>query len=178
VAVTAATFTASVAYGDLSRSPGSLLRWLAVFNLVILGILVLRRTYRFRLSGSLLDELSSVFVATGTAVVVVVALRSLLSVEPDSAFQTLRWGAFTAVNIAGVRVAGYALRRKRYLAGQGHKTLIIGAGTVGRQVSRRLLERPDLGLRPVGFLDREPRPWGGKICSLRCWVPAGISSSR
>nr|MDQ6949309.1 hypothetical protein [Actinomycetota bacterium] len=83
MAVTAATFTASVAYGDLSRSHDSLLRWLAVFNLVILGILVLRRTYRFRLSRSLLDELGSVFVATGTAVVVIVALRSLLSVEPD-----------------------------------------------------------------------------------------------
>jgi len=36
-------------------------------------------------------------------------------------------------------------------------TLIIGAGKVGHVAAKRLLEHPELGLRPIGFLDKEPR---------------------
>src|SRR5438093_756000 len=35
-------------------------------------------------------------------------------------------------------------------------TLIIGAGRVAQLTAKRLLERPELGFRPVGFLDKEP----------------------
>ena len=35
-------------------------------------------------------------------------------------------------------------------------TLIIGAGKIGHLVANRLLEHPEFGLRPVGFLDKEP----------------------
>ena len=157
VAVLAATFTVSIAYGDLRRSPGSLLLWLAVFNVLIIGILIVRRAYRFRLSGTVVDELGSVVIASSTSVVLVVALRAFVSAEPDAGLDTLWWGAFAAVNLAVVHVASYRLRRRRFRAGGGHETLIVGAGTVGRQVARRFLERPEIGLRPVGFLDKAPR---------------------
>jgi exopolysaccharide biosynthesis polyprenyl glycosylphosphotransferase len=39
----------------------------------------------------------------------------------------------------------------------GLPTLVIGAGAIGQLVTRRLRDRPGLGLRPVGFLDRNPR---------------------
>ena len=35
-------------------------------------------------------------------------------------------------------------------------TLIIGAGKIGHLVANRLLEHPEFGLRPIGFLDKEP----------------------
>jgi exopolysaccharide biosynthesis polyprenyl glycosylphosphotransferase len=35
-------------------------------------------------------------------------------------------------------------------------TLIVGAGRIGRLTARRLLEHPESGLRPIGFLDKEP----------------------
>jgi exopolysaccharide biosynthesis polyprenyl glycosylphosphotransferase len=38
--------------------------------------------------------------------------------------------------------------------------LIVGAGKVGHLTAKRLLERPELGLRPVGFLDKEPLNMG------------------
>src|SRR5262249_7669674 len=38
------------------------------------------------------------------------------------------------------------------------RTLIVGAGVVGAQIERRLLARPSLGLRPIGFLDSDPGP--------------------
>jgi exopolysaccharide biosynthesis polyprenyl glycosylphosphotransferase len=42
-------------------------------------------------------------------------------------------------------------------ATRGHgATLIVGAGRVGHLAARRLLEDPSLGMRPIGFLDKEP----------------------
>ena len=42
-------------------------------------------------------------------------------------------------------------------AGEGvRSTLIVGAGRVGALVAKRLLDTPELGLRPVAFLDKEP----------------------
>jgi exopolysaccharide biosynthesis polyprenyl glycosylphosphotransferase len=35
-------------------------------------------------------------------------------------------------------------------------TLIIGAGKVGRLAAKRLLAHPELGLEPIGFLDKDP----------------------
>jgi exopolysaccharide biosynthesis polyprenyl glycosylphosphotransferase len=35
-------------------------------------------------------------------------------------------------------------------------TLIVGAGRVGHLAAERLLSEPQLGLRPIGFLDKEP----------------------
>ncbi len=156
-AVIAATLAASVASGELNRSQNSSLLWLGVFDVLVLGISISRRTYRFRLSAGLLDELRSMVVATITAAGAVIVGRALLSGGPEAPVETLRWGIFAALDLAVVRAASYHLRRRRFRAGQGHPTLIVGAGTVGHQVGRRLLERPELGLRPVGFLDKEPR---------------------
>jgi len=157
VATTAATFTASIAYGDLYGSHGTSLPWLVAFNVAVLGILISRRTYRFRLSGPVLDELSSVAIPAAMATGIVIVLQALFSGGSEAPVQTLTWGVFAAAILAIVRTASHFGRRRRFLAGEGYRTLIVGAGTVGRQVGRRLLERPALGLRPVGFLDKEPR---------------------
>lgn len=155
-AVGAASVVASVLYSGPQRAHDLSLQWLALFDVVLLGILVVRRTHRFRLSGTVLDELSPVAVATAIAVVVVIALRAFVSPEADAALQVLRWGALAAVSLAVVHVGAHRHRRRRFLAGGGHGTLIVGAGTVGRQIARRFMEHPELGLRPVGFLDKEP----------------------
>ena len=42
-------------------------------------------------------------------------------------------------------------------AGEGaSRTLIVGAGNVGRLVATRLCVHPEMGLKPVGFLDKTP----------------------
>ena len=38
----------------------------------------------------------------------------------------------------------------------GTPTLIVGAGKVGQTVAARLRAVPGAGLRPIGFLDKEP----------------------
>ena len=38
----------------------------------------------------------------------------------------------------------------------GARTLIVGAGTVGRLLAKRFVEHPEIGLAPIAFLDKEP----------------------
>ena len=60
-----------------------------------------------------------------------------------------------AVAAGGVLVAWtQALVRRR--RGAARRSLIIGSGRVGHLVASRLLASPELGLRPIGFLDKEP----------------------
>jgi FlaA1/EpsC-like NDP-sugar epimerase len=41
--------------------------------------------------------------------------------------------------------------------------LIVGAGSGGRLLLREILRNPDLGYRPVGFIDDDPRKQGSRI---------------
>jgi exopolysaccharide biosynthesis polyprenyl glycosylphosphotransferase len=55
------------------------------------------------------------------------------------------------------RVSLYAGQRSaRRRSDSGGRTLIVGAGHVGHLTARRLLAEPQLGLHPVGFLDKDP----------------------
>jgi len=47
-------------------------------------------------------------------------------------------------------------RKKREVEGEQHDVILIGAGEIGVVVAREIANRPDLGLRPVGFLDDDP----------------------
>ena len=40
----------------------------------------------------------------------------------------------------------------------GSPTLIVGAGRVGRLIARRLIDKPEVGLRPLAFVDDDPLP--------------------
>ena len=63
--------------------------------------------------------------------------------------------------------------RRRARGDASQPTLIIGAGVVGQRAAKRLLEMPYLGLRPIGYLDKDPRltetaPWPSPF-SARGW---------
>jgi exopolysaccharide biosynthesis polyprenyl glycosylphosphotransferase len=62
-------------------------------------------------------------------------------------------GTLIAAGRAGV-FAGQRFARRR--GWTGGRTLIVGAGKVGMLTASRLLNDPNLGLRPIGFLDKEP----------------------
>lgn len=75
-------------------------------------------------------------------------------------------GGLQFLGIAGVRV----LRRlqgerretglRRPIDGELKRTMLVGAGQAGVLVARELAQRPDLGLKPVGFLDDDPNKLG------------------
>jgi exopolysaccharide biosynthesis polyprenyl glycosylphosphotransferase len=148
----AATLGASAA--DLPAPP---VIWLVVFAAFALGFSVLRGLYASRLHYELLEELRSVLIATSLAAMAVLSLRELIAAPPDLSAQTIRTWAFATAYIAAGRVALNWSRVQSYRHGESVRpTLIIGAGKVGRLAAKRLLAHPELGLKPIGFLDKDP----------------------
>ena len=54
-------------------------------------------------------------------------------------------------------LGGYRARRG------ARSVLIVGAGDGGRLLLREILRNPDLGMRPVGFVDDDPRKQGVRV---------------
>jgi FlaA1/EpsC-like NDP-sugar epimerase len=76
------------------------------------------------------------------------------------------WALLTLVSMAAVRfVVHFAFEgRKRGLRGMkdARSVLVVGGGDGGRLLVRELVRNPGLRLRPVGFLDDDPRKRGMK----------------
>jgi exopolysaccharide biosynthesis polyprenyl glycosylphosphotransferase len=131
--------------------------WLGCFGALVLGLAWLRGMYQPRLRLDLLEDLRSVVTVTSVAAMVVLSLHVLISSAVIDAAEVLRPWAFATAYLAAGRAAltwsEVAARRDGELS---KLTLIVGAGRIGRLTARRLLEHPELGLRPIGFLDKEP----------------------
>ncbi len=132
-------------------------RWNCAFALAVLALFRLRGMYAPRLRLQILDDLRVVAAATSLAAMGVISARLLLTDDADIAAQGIRAWAFASVYLAAGRIGLFwAQGRARRRGHAGRPTLIVGAGNVGLLVARRLLEQPECGLRPVGFLDKEP----------------------
>jgi exopolysaccharide biosynthesis polyprenyl glycosylphosphotransferase len=131
--------------------------WLTAYAIATGCLLRYAGLYRSRLTPRSLDDMGRIVAATAVAAMAVTFARVLLSDDPATAgTDALRtWifaAGFLATGRAGIRLA----ERRRWRRGGGEPTLIVGAGRVGRLIASRLLERPDLGLRPVALLDDAP----------------------
>lgn len=153
---------AAVAVADLGAPragvPTTPAVWLVVFPLLTFGILAARGLYRPRVFLRVLDDLRVVVTATALAAMIVLSLRIVAADDPWVAAQTARIWAFASVYlVAGRVVLSWGELQARRRGESVRPTLVVGAGHVGRLTARRLQEHPELGLRPVGFLDKEPR---------------------
>jgi FlaA1/EpsC-like NDP-sugar epimerase len=76
------------------------------------------------------------------------------------------WVLLTLFLTAGARFLTHLAfegRARGFRSAKGARTvLIVGGGDGGRLVVRELVRNPDLGLRPIGFLDDDPRKRGMK----------------
>jgi exopolysaccharide biosynthesis polyprenyl glycosylphosphotransferase len=152
VAMTAATLV-----GSRGSLPVMSIAWLSCFGCLVLAFSWLRGMYKPRLRLELLDDLRGLVAVTSLAAMVVLSMRVLLTEAAVDAAEILRPWAFATAYIAAGRAAlnwsQLATRRE----GESLKpTLIVGAGRIGRLTATRLLERPEFGLQPIGFLDKEP----------------------
>ncbi len=131
--------------------------WMALFGFFVVAAFAARGMYRPRLRVELLDDLRGVVAATSLAAMAVLTLRELVAEPPDLAAQAIRPWAFAMVYVAAGRVALHWSQSQARRQGEALRpTLIVGAGRVGRLIAKRLQEHPELGLKPVGFLDKEP----------------------
>jgi lipopolysaccharide/colanic/teichoic acid biosynthesis glycosyltransferase len=124
--------------------------WASVAYLVaVFAVLACRGTQRPRICPRVSDQVPWLVGA------VVLALPVLL--PATSAVAALRLCGWSALFVVGGRLAlGWCYRTAR---GHGiglRSALVVGADPVGLLVAGLLANRPEFGLRPIGFLDRRP----------------------
>jgi exopolysaccharide biosynthesis polyprenyl glycosylphosphotransferase len=140
-----------------SNLPRTSTLWLGAFSLLVLGAARVRGMYAPRLRLDVLDDLRGVITVTSLAAMIVLSMRVLFAQDDGLAAEVLRPWVFATVYLGAGRTAlSWAQSRARATGELVRPTLIVGAGRVGRLMARRLLEHPELGLRPIGFLDKEP----------------------
>ncbi|MGY1846854.1 sugar transferase [Blastococcus sp. SYSU DS1021] len=147
----------------LSRQVGvdSPLRKTVAFGAILLLMFALGGLYRSRLSLSVLDDLP-VLAGRWLAAVALAVLGQIAwsrAVWQDYVIDwQFMWGAVAAgVAVVLARICSYgAIRSLRGSGAVARPTLILGAGRVGNQIADILRAHPEYGLRPVGFLDKDP----------------------
>ena len=132
--------------------------WLVAYAGLVLLLMRFRGMYRWQLRLQTLDDVRTVVGVTALAAMFLLTARIVLPGDVDDlASQTLRLWAFSAFYLAAGRVAvDWAQLKARVHGDLARPTLIVGAGRVGMLTAKRLLEHPEFGLRPVGFIDKEP----------------------
>jgi exopolysaccharide biosynthesis polyprenyl glycosylphosphotransferase len=161
VAVDALMLFAVVVVADLGAPragvPSTPALWLVAFPALTFAFMAARGLYRPRVFLRVLDDLRVAVTSAALAAMIVLSLRILAADDPWVAAQTARIWAFASVYLlAGRVVLTWGELQARRRGESVRPTLVVGAGKVGRLTARRLLEHPELGLRPVGYLDKEP----------------------
>jgi len=112
---------------------------------------------------------SAVLVVGGIAVLHPVQIPTRNGVELAVGMPTgvaAMWVLLTLFLTAGARFLTHLAfegRARAFRSAKGARTvLIVGGGDGGRLVARELVRNPDLGLRPIGFVDDDPRKRGMK----------------
>jgi exopolysaccharide biosynthesis polyprenyl glycosylphosphotransferase len=144
--------TLSAPAADVSQSPG----WRLGFVTLVLAALGLRGVYRPNVGRQFLDEARTILSATAVAAMVIAFLRVAFTDNYAVAEETIRGWLFAAVYLVAGRAILAIVSDRFNRLGHGASTLILGAGQVGHLVARRLLAHPELGLRPIGFVDSDP----------------------
>ncbi|MBC6448849.1 sugar transferase [Actinokineospora xionganensis] len=117
------------------------------------------RLYRRRLRLSWLHELPRSAMATATVFATLTCAALILGVSTP-ATATAQWAvlvfvAYSEPARAGVFALGRWCRRR---FDRCDRSLVVGAGKVGADLVRAMLDHPEFGLRPVGCLDTGPVP--------------------
>ena len=150
--------TACAVTNVTTRSPQPITaQWLVFYSAVTIVGLAVFHGYAPRLRLEILEELRGVLTATAIAAMSLIAAHELTSLAEIDGSEVARLWVFTFVYLAAGRaglVVAQRRARRNWIAGT--PALVVGAGRIGRLTARRLLDNPELGLRPIGFLDKDP----------------------
>jgi exopolysaccharide biosynthesis polyprenyl glycosylphosphotransferase len=143
----------------------------ALFGVLFVLLIGSAGLNRSRLSVSVLDDLPVILgrwiAAAGLAILGQVVWSQALWQDYIVNWLFLWSAAVIGALVIVLRGLGYAA--VRMMRGRGyvtHSTIILGAGEVGSQVASILRSHPECGLRPVGFLDDDPRFTGDAECPV------------
>jgi exopolysaccharide biosynthesis polyprenyl glycosylphosphotransferase len=131
--------------------------WTVGYCLLVLSLLAARGLYGATFGVRTFDDLRRIVGATTLAAISLLAVAALVGAGADTVDQSLRLWLYATAYLAAGRTALYWSQRQERIAGEGLRpTLIVGAGRVGRLTAQRLTQMPQLGLKPIGYLDKEP----------------------
>jgi exopolysaccharide biosynthesis polyprenyl glycosylphosphotransferase len=130
---------------------------LVTFSVLVIAGLGQVGLYRPRFAPHFFDDARKIIGVTAIVAMAMTFMRVLIFDNPQAAAQAARAWVFASVYLIAARGGRHLIEMKQRRAGtRGRRTMIVGAGNVGREFAQRLLERPDFGLRPVAFLDDDP----------------------
>jgi len=154
VALIVAAFTLLLASRGAAGVSGTAI---AAYPAVVLVLLASTRRYRPRWPRAAPDD-ARVSLATAAVGALLVSAASLLvGADPVTTSEMIGlWAISSAALCLGIVIVGGLVTRAQRRGTMSAATLVVGAGRVGHLVARRLLARPQLGLRPIGFLDDDP----------------------
>jgi exopolysaccharide biosynthesis polyprenyl glycosylphosphotransferase len=121
---------------------------------------------------STVDELVSVFHLVTVGVFAFFALSWLTGLTDPSQTKLATFWLLTIVAMTSARGAARAIARR--LPPYVQNTLVVGAGTVGQLIGRKLFQHPEYGMKLVGFVDADPKSRRSDLEELQ--VLGGLSS--
>lgn len=127
-------------------------------NLVaLLAVYFFYKLYHLRRGESRLDEIYRLFPATSIGVIVGTALTTLVFRDHEYPRQLIVFAWVTTfLTVSGGRFVHGTARALLYRRGWGElRVLIVGAGEAGNMILEKIRGSPNLGYRPVAFLDDE-----------------------
>lgn len=121
----------------------------AVYLAAMLTVLAASRLHRLRICLRVSDQADRILIAA------VLPLPVLLAWLPAARVVSLALWSAGLVFVCRIAVCA-ALRAAHRHERLTERTLVVGSGTFGAYVAGLIQEHPELGLRPVGFLDDGP----------------------
>ncbi len=144
----------------LALLPAVLVVWALVFHF--------HGLYQIRRGRSLIDQaltlvmaivLATVLLASGIVLVKPTYIDAA-GVERVFSYSRGFLGLFSLLDlvlvVAGRYAVRHALRRYRLSGHNLHRILVVGAGKLGQEVTRKILAHRELGFQVVGFVDDDP----------------------
>lgn len=126
-------------------------------TVILLIVFALEGLYDRRRPNSWFEDVYTI--AKGTFISIAAMIVIVFIAQPFfySRLIFIYTGVFTVTLLAGARLIGRVARGQFRRRGIGMtRTLVVGAGEVGRAVMRNAIARPDLGYQVVGFVDDDP----------------------
>ncbi len=128
------------------------------YSAVLAATLKLDGAWKLRRGASWLDEVYTIVNGTTTGMAIVLVVIFGFRPLAYSRLLFLYVSVLTVLLLSLGRLVKRTVESQQRRRGIGvDRTLIVGAGEVGRAVMRTLVARPDLGYQVVGFVEPEPQ---------------------
>jgi exopolysaccharide biosynthesis polyprenyl glycosylphosphotransferase len=128
-----------------------------LFTALMLVTFRMDRVYQRWHGRQWLDQIYRIINATAKSTVVMLAVTFLLQPLQYSRLLLVEAGVLAVLLLAVSRAVQYVVLGRLHARGVGvRRTIIVGAGEIGRTVMRTVVARPGLGYQVIGFVDDNP----------------------